>query len=45
MALDSLDEALKIRQKLRDDEDENLTSHIINTHSNKIRIYLELDLS
>ena len=44
MALDSLDEALKIRQKLRDDEDENLTSHIINTHSNKIRIYLELDL-
>ena len=44
MALDSLDEALKIRQKLRDDEDEYLTSHIINTHSNKIRIYLELDL-
>ena len=44
MALDSLDEALKIRQKLRDDEVENLTSQIINTHSNKIRIYLELDL-
>lgn len=44
MALDSLDAALKIRRELRDEEDGSLTAHIINTHSNKIQIYLKLGL-
>jgi hypothetical protein len=39
-ALDCLDTALKQRRTLEYKEDQTLPQHIINTHSNKIRIYL-----
>lgn len=39
-ALKCLDIALKQRKSITDEESRNLPQHIINTHSNKIRLYL-----
>ena len=39
-ALESLDAALKIRQQIAEEEDTDLTQHIVNTHSNKIHVLL-----
>ena len=41
-ALKVLDQALEIRQELTRGEDEQLTQHIVNTHSNKIRVFLSM---
>ena len=42
-ALETLDQALEERRKLAEEEDMDLTQHIVNTHSNKIRVYLSTD--
>ena len=42
-ALETLDQALEERRKLAEKEDMDLTQHIVNTHSNKIRVYLSTD--
>ncbi|HIR87815.1 MAG TPA: SIR2 family protein [Candidatus Fimimorpha faecalis] len=44
-ALETLDRALEERQKLAEEDDMVLTQHIVNTHSNKIRVYLSSDFS
>ena len=42
-ALKSLDAALKERRQDSEEEDTELTQHIVNTHSNKIRVLLSSD--